>query len=87
MNRYLGLANAVGKVDFATPANNTKGQILAVHRDAVQYGFNGEYNLEMFRIPGKGFQVIGYYWMGFAIADNLAGVTDPTVSLAYNVTV
>ena len=36
VNRYLGKTNATGKVS-ATPANNTKGQCLLVHRDAVQY--------------------------------------------------
>lgn len=86
VQRDLTKANTAGKVATGTPSNNTKGQLLCVHRAAVQYGFNGDYALEIFRIPGKGLQVIGYYFMGYAIANSLAG-GDPTVALGYNITV
>lgn len=86
VQRDLAKANTAGKVATGTPANNTKGRMLCVHRMAPQWGFNGEYNIEIFRMPGKGLQVIGWYFMGFDIANKLAG-TDGTVALGYNITV
>lgn len=83
VDRWLPASNATGKVSV-TPANNTKGSILAVHKTAVQWGTNGDYNLEVYRVPGKGLQVIGYYFYGHAIASNLAG-QDKTVALGYNI--
>lgn len=81
-DRWLPATNSAGKVS-ATPANNTKGSILAVHKTAVQWGTNGDYQIEVYRVPGKGLQVIGYYFYGHAIASSLAG-QDPTVALGYN---
>jgi len=86
VQRDLAKANADGKVATGTPGNNTKGQLLCVHKAAVQYGFNGDYSIEIYRVPGKGLQVIGYYFMGYAIADSLLS-GDPTVALGYNITV
>lgn len=83
VDRWVPSANTAGKVS-ATPANNTKGSILCVHKNAVQHGTNGEYQIEVYKIPGKGLQVIGYYFYGHAIASALAG-GDPTVALGYNV--
>lgn len=82
VDRWLPATNTAGKVS-ATPANNTKGSILAVHKTAVQWGTNGDYNIEVYRVPGKGIQVIGYYFYGHAIASSLAG-QDATVALGYN---
>jgi HK97 family phage major capsid protein len=76
---------ADGKISV-TPGNNTKGGLILAHRDAIQYGYNGEYQLEVFRVPGFGWQVLGYYYMGLSTANQLAGETDATVCLGYNVT-
>lgn len=81
--RWLPSANTAGKVS-TTAGNNTKGSILAVHKSAVQHGTNGDYNIEVYRVPGKGLQVIGYYFYGHAINSGLAG-TDATVALGYNI--
>jgi HK97 family phage major capsid protein len=85
-SREFGLTEADGKIS-ATPANNTKGGILLIHKNAVQFGFGSGYELEVYRIPGKGWQILGQYDMGLAIASGIAGITDPTVVLGYNVTV
>lgn len=82
VNRYLTAANTAGKIS-ATPANNTKGQVLCVHKDAVQYGYSWEYQIELYRVPGYGWQVLWYYYMGFAIVSAKAG-QDNMVALAYN---
>lgn len=89
VDRFLGASNTAGKVS-ATPANNVKGSILAVHKTAVQWGTNGDYNIEVYRVPGKGLQVIGWYFYGHAIASGTSGGTglagqDPTVALGYNI--
>lgn len=82
--RWLGEANAAGKVDAATPANNTKGRSVIAHKAAVQWGTNGDYYMEIYRVPGSGYQVIGWYFMGHAIAGN-AEVGAPTVASLYNI--
>ena len=89
--RDFGKTEADGKISV-TPANNVKGGFLAVHKDAVQYGYNGEYQLEIARIPGKGFQIFGHYFMGANTVDNATGATavtdvlDKMIALGYNVT-
>lgn len=82
-DRWLPASNATGRIS-GTPANNTRGSILAVHKTALQWGTNGDYNIEVYRVPGKGLQVIGYYFYGHAVASNLAG-QDKTVALGYNI--
>lgn len=82
--RWLGEANAAGKVDAATPANNTKGRSVIAHKAAVQWGTNGDYYMEIHRVPGSGYQVIGWYFMGHAIAGN-AEVGAPTVASLFNI--
>jgi hypothetical protein len=82
-DRFLGEANTAGKVS-ATPANNVKGQIVCAHKMAVQWGTSGEYYMEVYRVPGSGYQVIGWYFAGHAIA----GTTEigaPTVASLFNV--
>jgi len=83
VDRYLGKANTAGKVDAATPANNTKGQILLFDKYDMQWGYNGDYSIELVRIPAKGWQLVGYYYVGFASACNKAGADD-SVALLYN---
>ena len=80
------MTEADGKIS-ATPGNNTKGGLVLTHRDAIQYGFNGEYQLEVFRVPGFGWQVLGYYYAAVSTANQLAGETDAMVCLGYNATV
>lgn len=76
----FGKTEADGK-QSVTASNNTKGGMILMHRDAVQYGFNGEYSMEIFRVPGFGWQVLGYYYMGLGIANLLAGETDATIAI------
>lgn len=83
VDRWLKDANAAGKVS-ATASNNTKGRILYCTKYAVQHGSNGEYLIEIFRVPGKGYQIIGYYFYGHAIASKLAG-DDNTTAMLYNI--
>lgn len=39
--------------------------------------------MELFRVPGYGWQVIGYYYVGFDVVGGQAG-TDPLVAELYN---
>lgn len=62
-----------GKVDGATPANNTQNGALLIYRPCVQYA----YGVDLTIIPyvmsdGILFDVTG--WFGFAIANELAGL-------------
>lgn len=83
----MALADATGKQDGVTPGNNTKGSFLAVHRDAIQYGFNGDYAIEIFRVPGVGYQVLGYYYAAVGIATPTAGENGSLVAYGINATV
>lgn len=81
----FGLTEADGKIS-TTPGNNTKGGFMFAHKAAVQYGYGSDYQLEVYRIPGKGWQILGSYDMGMAIATSLVG-EGATGSLAINATV
>jgi HK97 family phage major capsid protein len=81
----FGLTEADGK-QSATPGSNTKGGFMFVNNKAVQYGFGSDYVLEVYRIPGKGWQILGSYDMGLAIATSLVG-EGATGALAINATV
>lgn len=83
VDRYLGKANTAGKVDVGTPANNSKGQILLADKYAMQWGYNGEYSIELVRVPAKGWQIVGYYYVGAASSTNKAG-SDDNVALLFN---
>jgi hypothetical protein len=81
--RWLGEANAAGKVS-GTGSNNTKGRTIVAHKAAVQWGSNGDYYMEIYRVPGSGYQVIGWYFMGHAIAGSTE-IGAPTVASLYNI--
>lgn len=82
-DRLLKEANATGKVSV-TPANNSKGRCAVAHKMAVQWGTNGDYYMEIYRVPGSGYQVIGWYFSGHAIAGT-AEVGTPLTALLYNI--
>ncbi len=81
------LTEADWKVSYDTPTNNVKGWVMLLNTNAVQYGYNGDYNLEIFRIPWKGWQVLGYYYMAVATNEKLAGQTDNMIALGYDGTI
>lgn len=84
--RDLRLTEADWKISV-TPTNNTKGQIIYTHKDSVQYGFAWDYSFETVRVPWTWIQVIGWFYFGFDIVNQLAGETDPTVVVWFNATI
>jgi hypothetical protein len=82
VDRYLGKSNAVGKVS-ATGSNNTKGSVILADKYAMQWGYNGDYSIELVRIPAKGWQLVGYGYFGATDSSTKAG-TDARVAMAYN---
>jgi HK97 family phage major capsid protein len=88
--RDLKKAEADGKRSV-TESNNTLGRLALIHKMAVQYGFNGVYEIEMVRVPAQGWQVFGHYYMGLAIvAKDVLGSGNeetPLVALGINITV
>jgi hypothetical protein len=89
--RDFGKTEADGKI-HTTAGNNTKGGFVAVHKGFVQYGYSGEYQIEIARVTGKGFQIFGHYFMAQNTADNATGDSDIVAELGkmvaggYNVT-
>jgi hypothetical protein len=84
----IPLTEADGKVSV-TPANNTKGSIILAHRDLIQWGMNGDYMVEAFRNPGKGWKLIGTYYMGQAAVTptTVSGLPFPLGYIGFNVTI
>lgn len=85
INKYVPKTEADGKVS-TTASNNTKGQIVALWKPAVQYGFGQEMELDVTKIPGKGVQITATFDFGFVIAQKVAGYTDSSVAVGYNIT-
>jgi HK97 family phage major capsid protein len=87
-SRYLQLTEADGKISSVTPANNIKGGIILLNKAAIQYGFGNQgLILEAQRTPLKGIRLYGGFYMAFKIVNLVAGETDPSLFLKYNVTV
>ena len=85
-HRGVPKTEADGKMS-ATGSNNTKGQILALYKPAVQYGFGKDLTLEVVRNPGYGYRIIATFDFSFVIVDSDASLTNPTVAAAINITV
>lgn len=77
-----GLSNAAGKVDQVTPANNTKGSILAVRWDQWRLGYKRRMTTEVTRIPrADASEIVCLMRVALKPRDNEA------VGLTYNLTV
>lgn len=83
--RDIALTGTDGLVDGTTPANNTKGSILYLNKNAPQFGFS-DLKIEVKRIEGYGYHFVATYYFAHAIANKLAGQTSPSVVLGRNVT-
>lgn len=84
--RDFGLAEADGK-QSATGSNNTLGRFLMFWKYAVQHGYGKNFEIDVFKIPGKGVQIVATVDWGFATVDQKAGQTDKSVGMAANITV
>src|SRR3989339_532316 len=84
-HRAVPKTEADGKKS-ATAGNNTKGQILALYKPAIQYGFGQDFFLEVVRNPGYGWRLVATFDFAFTIVDSGASLTDPTVAAGINVT-
>lgn len=62
INRDFPLTEADWKVSV-TAWNNTKGWVALIHRDAIVYGYNGDYQIEVERRAWKGWAIVGTYYM------------------------
>jgi hypothetical protein len=82
VERYLNKSNTAGKIS-ATGANNAKGSVILADKYAMQWGYNGDYSIELVRVPAKGWQLVGYYYLGLTSASGKAG-TDKRISMLYN---
>lgn len=84
--RDFGLTEADGK-QSSTASSNTKGGFAYIVKQAVQWGFGQPIEIDIVKIPWKGYAVIGTMEFGFAIVQRKAGQTSPSVALAINATV
>lgn len=80
------LTEADGKISD-TGANNTLGGVILLYKPAVQFGFGKINQMEVVQVAGKGIQLVVSFDFGFDVADQKAGVTDPSVVLGFNATV
>jgi len=84
-HRAVPKTEADGKVS-TTGGNNTKGQVLAVYKPAIQYGFGQDFNLEVVRVPGYGYRMVATFDFGFKILDSANSLTEATVGAGINIT-
>lgn len=81
---FPALTASTGAVS-ATGSENTKGSFAVIYKPAIQYGFGQPLEIDAFKVPGKGVQLVATMEFGFAIADEVAGL-GKTVGLGANVT-
>lgn len=86
-HRAVKLTEADGKRSGVTLSNNTLGQILAIYKPAIQYGFGQEFLLEVERVTGYGWRLVATFDFAFSIVDGGASLENPTVAAGINVTV
>lgn len=79
------LAEADGKCS-KTSSNNTKGSFACIYKPAVQYWFGQPLEIDAFKVPGKGVDLVATFEFWFAIAENVAGMGH-VVAAWINVTV
>ncbi len=84
-HRYVPNTEADGKVS-TTPANNTKGQILAINKRGVHFGFGTDLLIEPVRVAGYGYQFVSTFEFGFDIVEAESGASNSTVAGIYNIT-
>lgn len=82
--RDLPLTEADGKCS-ATASNNTKGSIICLYKPAVQFGFGQPLEIEAYKVPGKGVDLVATFEFGFAVANNKANLGN-TVAMGINIT-
>lgn len=68
-----------------TASENTKGSFLYINKYAPQYGFD-KVRIEVKKIEGYGYHFVVTGYFAHQIASKLVGVKDPSLALAYNVT-
>lgn len=68
-----------------TGGQNKKGSFAVIYKPAIQYGFGQPLEIDVFKVPGKGVQLVATMEFGFAIADQISGL-GKTVGLGANVT-
>jgi len=81
---FPALALATGKVHAST--GNSYGSLGLVYKPAVQYGFGQALEIDVWKVPGKGVQLIATFEFGMAIAYDKASLW-ATVAMGINVTV
>lgn len=85
-HRAVPKTEADGK-QSKTSGSNTLGQILAIYKPAIQYGFGQDFFMEVVRVPGYGWRLVATFDFAFSIVDSGASLTNPTVAAGINVTV
>lgn len=83
ITREIANATDDGKVS-KTASENTKGQIVYMHKSAPQFGYDN-LRIEVIRVGGHGYEIIATTYFGHAIASGLLD-SDKSVALGVNVT-
>lgn len=75
---------ADGKISGATPANNTKSQIIIAKRNVIQHGFAGPIRYQFVEDIEKGTLLKAVQYFGFANANKKAWITEPSIVAGIN---
>jgi hypothetical protein len=85
-HRAVPKTEADGKC-AASAGSNTLGQVLAIYKPAIQYGFGADMNFEIVRVPGYGWRIVVTFDFAFSIVDSAASLANPTCAAAISVTI
>jgi len=86
VNRDFGLTEADGK-QSTTASSNTKGGMILLYTPAIQYGSNGDLQFKLYDYGRQGIQMEVWFYFGFAVINQDAGITDTLVANGINITV
>lgn len=87
VTRNMRKTEADGKLSGATPANNTKGQIVIAKRNVIQHGFGAPLKTQFIEDIERGVLFKAVQYFGFDNINKKGSVSEPSIVAGINVTV
>lgn len=87
VTRNMRKTEADGKLSGATPANNTKGQLIIAKRNVIQHGFGSPLEYQFINDIEKGVLFKARQFFGFDNINKKGLITEPSIVAWINVTV
>lgn len=79
VTRNMRKTEADGKLSGATPANNTKGQLIIAKRNVIQHGFGSPLEYQFINDIEKGVLFKARQFFGFDNINKKGSITEPSI--------